>query len=459
LDDRSEARLLQEAGLLVLDRRVAVPAIAPQARYTQWSLGCPQVARRITAMQRWLMRFKAPHWDARLSPLLVRLTRPLRRLIQRRRQRLWQVEVRGMDRLRALHEQGGGFLLTPNHAGHADPFVMWEGSDALGRPFYFMAAWQVFAMRRWIGYRMLQRHGCFSVDREGTDLRAFKQAVKVLADEDYPLVIFPEGEVYHVNDRVTPFRDGPAVIALTAAKNAGRPVYAVPCAIKYFYLHDPRPQLETMMTELEQRILWRPQTGRPLAQRVCQFAEALLGLKEVEHLGSAQQGPLRQRVGRLIEHILSGLEAAHGTAGAEQSLPERVKNVRRSCLQKLDADGLDPSAIAGLEAHLEDAYFAVQLFSYPGDYVAERPTIERLAETIDKFEEDVFDRPYAQVRGARRAVLQVGEPIDVHQFAERAARGAQPRKAARPLTETLEQAVQALVTEVAEGPATLQPAS
>jgi hypothetical protein len=47
-------------------------------------------------MQRWLMRLKAPHWDARLSPFWVRLTRPVRRFPQRRRQRLLEIEVRVM---------------------------------------------------------------------------------------------------------------------------------------------------------------------------------------------------------------------------------------------------------------------------------------------------------------------------------------------------------------------------
>src|ERR1700687_711410 len=157
-------------------------------------------------MQHQPLRVNAPHWNARLSPFLVRLTRPVRRLIRRRQQRVLEVEARGVERLRALVEQGAGLLLTPNHAGHADPFVLWEAADLLGLPFYFMTAWQVFAMRTWLGRRMLQHYGCFSVDREGTDLRAFKRAVQILSEEVHPLVIFPEGEVYHVNDRVTLFR-------------------------------------------------------------------------------------------------------------------------------------------------------------------------------------------------------------------------------------------------------------
>src|SRR3712207_8394705 len=41
----------------------------------------------------------------------------------------------------------------------------------------------------------------------------------------------------------------------------------------------------------------------------------------------------------------------------------------------------------------------VQLYSYPGDYLAERPTIERLAETVDKLEEDGLGYHMARPRG------------------------------------------------------------
>jgi len=45
---------------------------------------------------------------------------------------------------------------------------------------------------------------------------------------------------------------------------------------------------------------------------------------------------------------------------------------------------------------MDDLFFVIQLYSYPGDYVAERPVIERIAETLDKFEEDVLQATYPQ---------------------------------------------------------------
>lgn len=393
-------------------------------------------------MNRQPFQLKSPRWDARLSPFWVRMTRPLRRREQVRQQRLLEIDVRGLDRVKALVDQNAGVLITPNHPGHADSHVMYEAADRLGRPFYFMSAWQVFAMAGWFHRWSLRCHGCFSVEREGSDLWSFKRAVRILADETHPLVIFPEGDVYHLNDRVTPFREGTAAIALTAVRQTDRPLYAVPCAIKYHYIEDPTPELEGVMAELEQRILWRARPHLPLSERLYQFAEALLGIKEKEYTNTTGHGPLPQRIQALTDHVLNTLEKAHSLTPRGQTVPERVKDIRRACLEKQEQAEGDPVRLAEIQTHLEDVFFAVQLFSYPGDYVKESPSLERLAETIDKFEEDVLGHPTARIRGTRRGVIEFGEPIDVRHFAEGVT---QPRKAARPLTNALECAVQELL--------------
>ena len=150
-----------------------------------------------------------------------------------------------------------------------------------------------------------------------------------------------------------------------------------------------------------------------------------------------------ERIAHLSGHVLGGVEQAYGLNPRGQTIPERVKAARRACLDRLTpAEGPGDPACA---AHLDDLFLVVQLFSYPGNYVAERPTIERLAETVDKLEEDGLGYHMARARGERTAVFQVGEPIDVAGFA---AGAAQPRKAARPLTDALERAVQGMLDEI-----------
>ena len=61
---------------------------------------------------------------------------------------------------------------------------------------------------------------------------------------------------------------------------------------------------------------------------------------------------------------------------------------------------------------MDDLFFVMQLYSYPGDYLADNPTIERLAETLDKFEEDVLGarHPFT-VRGRRTVSIRFGKPL------------------------------------------------
>src|SRR5258708_2704351 len=137
----------------------------------------------------------ARRWWPRLSPFWIRVIRPLRILRQRRREGLRQVKVEGLEHLRSAVEQHHGVLIIPNHAGHADAFILLAAADLLGRPCYYMVAWQVLQLFSLAGRWILQRHGCFSVDREGHDVRAFRKAVEIVASSPHPLVIFPEGEV------------------------------------------------------------------------------------------------------------------------------------------------------------------------------------------------------------------------------------------------------------------------
>jgi hypothetical protein len=92
-------------------------------------------------------------------------------------------------------------------------------------------------------------------------------------------------------------------------------------------------------------------------------------------------------------------------------------------------------------------FLAVKAFSYPGDYVAQQPSIERIAETLDKFEEDVLEVKTATIRGARRVNVVFGEPISVN-----AERGA--RMSASSLTIVLEQRIQQMLDACQPTPTT-----
>src|SRR6476620_363846 len=152
-----------------------------------------------------------------------------------------EVEVVGRENLNLI-PAGDGALLAPNHSHDSDPHVMMHVGKQLHRQLYFMAAWQVFLAHKGIDGWVMQRFGAFSVDREGCDRRAMRQAGELLTTGQW-LVVFPEGEIYHTNERLTPLREGVGFMAITAQRDleksgGGKSIGVVPSTIRYRYDQD-----------------------------------------------------------------------------------------------------------------------------------------------------------------------------------------------------------------------------
>jgi 1-acyl-sn-glycerol-3-phosphate acyltransferase len=337
----------------------------------------------------------------------MRLWGPLRRRRAWREHGISEIDIRGGEHLRRAVAEGYGTLIAPNHPTHADPFVLTEVADRLKSPFYYMTAWQVFARTHALGRRVLRHHGCFSINREGHDLRAYRQAVKIL-EGSRPLVIFPEGEVFHLNDRTAPFRRGAATAALRAARRSNRPVVCIPCGLKYRYVDDPTPQMERVLRQLERKLALQSTPEASLARRLLRLADEVLGTKEIELLSYRRHGSTQERTNFLIDTLLGRLERKHDVVRPSATVPERVKELRRRAI----AEGDDAfGGAADAQRDLDELFLVMQLYSYPVDYLAGRPSRERLVETVDKLEEDLLQVATCGLRGTRRVSVTFGEPI------------------------------------------------
>ena len=394
-------------------------------------------------------RFQPP----RLVPLCLWFGRITARAMLKKPHRISEVSIEGASIVKDLLGKGDGVLLAPNHTDHADSHVMFALSRAVGLPFYYMAAYQIFRGHRgWF----LPRVGVFPVDREGADLTAFKTAVDLLVKAENPLVVFPEGEMYHLGDLVTPLREGAAALAATAANRlskTGKTVWIVPVGIKYRYL-DPEAttrELHELMDHLERRLTWWPRRDKTLVNRIYDYAEAMIGLKEFEYFGKTQTGELPNRLESLREHILGTLERKHAIGQSDRrprelpSVPERVKAIRRHCLDRLAKPETTQEEVAEIRRELHDVFVAVQIFSYPGDYVREKPTVERLAETLMKFEEDILGTPEVEPKGDRRVIVKLGEPINLGKRLEECPK---LRTAIPAITSELESRMQGVLDEI-----------
>jgi 1-acyl-sn-glycerol-3-phosphate acyltransferase len=303
-----------------------------------------------------------------------------------------------------------------------------------------MSAWQVFSASRWFECESMQRCGCFSVDREGTDIQSLKMAVDILQSKKNPLVIFPEGDIYHTNDVITPFRDGAAAIALMAARKSERAICILPVAIKRWYVDDPTPSVLHTLAKIEQRMLWDPKPHLPIVDRVLSVAQGLIALKETEYLQSPQSGTLVERIGRLTNYLLEKAELQYGLKPKCDFVPDRIKEIRRAIITLREQ--LHATSTAEQQDRwnrdMHSMFLATQLFSYPGNYLLQEPSIERIVETVDKLEEDTMGAAYPTVHGEKRVVVQFDTPIHLPNGKER-------KLSAADLTDTVEQRVQCMI--------------
>ena len=336
-----------------------------------------------------------------------------------------RVTCRGVERLRASIEAGHGIVIAPNHSRPCDPMVIAVLAGQVRRYFYTMASWHLFMQNRFQAW-LLQRGGVFSVHREGSDRTSLNHATELLAEAERMMLIFPEGIISRNNDRLNYLMEGAAIMARGAARQRaatsppGR-VVIHPIAIRYFFDGDIEDAVTPVLEAIEARMAWRPQRELPLVERVLKVGSAMLALKEIEYFGEAQRGPVSERVERLVDRLLGPLEDEWAQGRHAGGVVRRVKVLRRAILAEMAGGKLSEAEQDRREQHLADMTLAQQLAFYPAGYFEPEPTPERILETVERFEEDTTD--VARVHAPMRAVVDVGEAIEVSPEQQREADG------------------------------------
>jgi len=329
--------------------------------------------------------------------------------------KIWGVvehEIRGAEKLTTSLESVHGVVLAPNHVRECD--AMTVGFLAVECQCYlnFMASWHVFE-GNWLQSFMIRQAGAFSVHREGIDKTSLNTAIDILTEAKRPLVLFPEGYCAFHNDILNPLQEGISLIVQRAARKrerSGGQVVVHPVAIKYQYAGSPEETLEPILAGLEQRLGMNVLTQLSFPDRVQNIGAEILSLREMEYFGKAQSGKLFERQERLIEHLLQSIEAQWKRPSEGSSVYERVKVLRTVLLRDLVEGNLDSETHKQRWRQLCDCMLVLRLRSFPADYLRENPCVERLLETVERFENDIDNtipkRPY-------RVVIEVGDALPV----------------------------------------------
>lgn len=357
--------------------------------------------------------------------------------------RVTEVVVEGaLEEVRALRSSGDRLLFVINHPTHSDPQVITEVHRRLGIPVCFMAAYDVFLRSRFNAWCM-QRLGHFSIDREGNDRKAMTTAIDTLKQGKVALDIFPEGQVYLANDRVTPFLDGPAFIAIKAqqAIESGK-VKVVPLSLKFTHLTDCRDRLIEIVAAAAQDGGYEFDRSRPLVESTLHLGSQVLAshlrrhgyADEIDPFAESIHSALEQIAGTIVEDLEASLKI---DSKPDAPLVERVRKVR-SAVHQIRMDGEKSASFPGIEEVADKAILAFRVLAYINPYLTEKPTLDRFSETVERIGEDHFSRMMGRT-APRRAIVRINEPLDVGEFLANAE--GKPRNAIASLTATMERKV------------------
>ena len=371
-------------------------------------------------------QFVPPH-ESRLWPAVLGRFVPA---YLKRKCGISEIEIRSAEKLSSLLKAGHGIVLAPNHCRMSDAIVLQQLARHIRTPFFVMASAHLFRGRRSMSW-LLRRLGAFSVYREGIDRQAVQKGIDILAAGTRPLVLFPEGALSNSNEHLNALQEGVSFIARSAAAKLDkasqanstpdpRRVYTVPIAIRYLYMGDIEASAGAMLTQIEKRLSWRPFEGQCLIERIYRVGNALLSLKEQEYLGQSQSGDIDERLHRLIDHLLIPQEKEFLGSPKEGSVIARVKELRRILLPEMIEGTLSASEMDRRWRLLTDASLAQSLSLFPARYVASRPTVDRILETVERFNENLWgdETPH----GPMKAIIQVGEPIEVNPKRDRSSK-------------------------------------
>lgn len=393
---------------------------------------------------------KRPFLAAKPSPLLIMAAQSLIRAQLSIDNRL-RIDRGDVNRLAGI-PAGSGLILASNHADEMDPRVCLELSRQSRKRFILMCNREAFDEVYGVAGKALQGLGYFSVERGAHDAEAKNYAVDVVRQGKDVLVIFPEGEIFYLNESLQHFHSGAVEIGMQAIidqrrANPNWTAYIVPMAIKYHYDKPIDDVLSIRIKRMEEHLAIK-KTEESFSGRLRAIQATLLNREKLKYnvqFASEGQG-LTDEVVRTRREILSEVEARHGESHSEH---------RRAIDEawKLGAelrDSVDKQAATeqreALEKDIEALNEVAQLASWLPSYYRDTTSNDRLAEAVIKLERELFKIKRPPQLASRTVHVRVAEPIDLGPFLDEYLKNAQTVRL--DVTNNLQTLIQSLVDEM-----------
>jgi hypothetical protein len=418
-----------------------------------------------------------------------------------------QLDVRGAEVLANLfHEFYAGkvrFLIAFRHPSPDDAYclmnLLWNElpkvARQMGRPLQKTPHVHFIYDRGiplWAGEGVgwfYSKLGGTSIQRGKVDRQGLKSARGLFAEGKFPMAAAPEGGNNGHSEIVSPFEPGIAQFGFWCVEdllkaNRTETVYLVPLGIRYFYRSPPWDGLAKLITEMEQELgLTLPTESKSsvhevsvqaLYPRLVRLGHRLLEVMETYYANffnivfndnlinkETRDNEFSSRLSNLLDKALYVAESFFYIQ-PKGSMIDRCRKIEQAGWDWIYREDLrDQSSLSPIEKGLADRIaeeadlrmwhmrLVENFVAVTGNYVAEKPTVERFSETLLLLRDTVvriegknpFPRP---TLGTQVAHLSVGNPISVSDRWE--AYKGNRRQAVATLTEDLQMATQDLIT-------------
>ena len=373
------------------------------------------------------------------NPLVWQVSRSLLPLWLRYRQGIAEVRVDNaaelIDLYHQFHQGKTRFLLAFRHPSTVDPpcigQLLWnllpQIAQQQGKPlespvhthFIYDRGIPLWAGKQ-VGWLISQLGG--TPIRRGTlDRQGLRSIRELFVSGKFPIAAAPEGATNGHNEIVSPLEPGIAQFGFWCGEDLQKAkvsaeVAIVPLGIKYYFKEAPWQSLEQLLSQLEvdsglrdqpiasmgliNGVALTPEQEKILYGRLYELAEYLLLLMEKFYSKFYQQTvaqeneELPSRLQALLNAALSVAEQAFGVK-PNGNISDRCRRVEqagwdriyRQDISELDtlapaAKGLADLVASEAELRLWHMRLVENFASVTGRYVAEKPTVERFADTI-----------------------------------------------------------------------------
>ncbi len=315
--------------------------------------------------------------------------------------------------------KGSGVSLTSNHADETDPRVVVELGRRSGKRFISMCNREAFDENFGFAGWALQRLGHFSVERGAHDSPAKVFAIDTIKGGEDVLVIFPEGEIFYMNEVVQPFHSGAIDLTMQAIidKRRNEPAWTafiLPMAIRYHYEPAVFSILEKRIEKIEAH-LSLSHSGKSLPERLLVIQKVLIKREEEIHKVQFEKESedLEDEIMNARRKMLADVESKyHEVQPLKRRAIDEAWKLGAELREKLEEQA-DVKERLQLRADIQTLQEVAQLASWHPHYYAGTTSVDRMAEVVLKMERELFHIKRPPQLANRKVFVKLAEPLDL----------------------------------------------